>query len=97
MIMHMFYKLACETSFPHLPGTVAGLIKLFADDTKVYSTVENNQKQLALQNQVIRSETSATLWEMFFNILKCHHLHIGNLEPEVKYEITRDWEVTVSC
>ena len=25
---------------------------------------------------------------MFFNILKCHHLHIGNLETDFKYEMT---------
>ena len=71
-----------------LPGAVAGLIKLFADDAKVYSTVESNQKELALQNQVTRSETRAALWQMFFNILKCHNLHIGNLETDFKYEMT---------
>ena len=71
-----------------LPGAVAGLIKLFADDAKVYSAVESNQKELALQNQVTRSETWTALWQMFFNILKCHHLHIGNLETDFKYEIT---------
>ena len=35
-----------------LPGDVAGLIKLFEADAKVYSTVETNQKEPALQNQV---------------------------------------------
>ena len=75
-------------SYIDLPGAVAGLIKLFADDAKVYSTAESNQKELALQNQVTRSETWAALWQMFFNILKCHHLHIGNLEADFKYEMT---------
>ena len=71
-----------------LPGAVAGLIKLFADDTKAYSTVESNQKELALQSHVTRSETWAAVWQMFFNILECHHLHIGNLETDFKYEMT---------
>ena len=52
-----------------LPGVVAGLIKLFSDAAKAYSTVESNQKELALQNQVARSETWAALWQMLFNIL----------------------------
>ena len=64
------------------------LKKLFADDAKLYSTVENNEKELALQNQVTRSENWAAIWRMFFNILKCHHLHIGNLDTEFKYEMT---------
>ena len=25
---------------------------------------------------------------MFINILKCHHLHIGNLDTEFRYEMT---------
>ena len=44
-----------------LPCVVAGLIKLFADDAKVYSTVESNQKELAFQNQVTRSEAWTAL------------------------------------
>ena len=56
-----------------LPGAVAGLMKLFADDAKLYLTVENNQKVLALQNRVTGAETWAEDWQMFFNILKCHH------------------------
>ena len=73
----------------HLPGAMSCLIKLFADDAKLYSTVENDEKELALQNQVTRSENWAAIWKMFFNILKCHHLHIGiNLDTEFKYEMT---------
>ena len=71
-----------------LPGVVANLIKLFVDDAKVYSIVESNQKELALQNQVTRSEAWTALWQMIFNIIKCHHLHIGNLETDFKYEMT---------
>ena len=56
-----------------LPGAVAGLMKLFANDAKLYSTVENNQKVLALQTRVTGAETWAEDWQMFFSILKCHH------------------------
>ena len=63
-------------------------MKLFADDAKLYSTVENNKKVLTLQNGVTRARTWAEDWQMFFNILKCHHLHIGNLDTEFRYEMT---------
>ena len=30
-----------------------------------------------LQSCINRAVTWADIWEMFFNLLKCHHLHVG--------------------
>jgi hypothetical protein len=35
-----------------LPDTVSGLAKIFANDSKIYSSVENEQQQQVLQNDL---------------------------------------------
>ena len=67
-----------------LSDEVAGLMQLFAVNTKLHSNVENNQKVLALQNKLTRMETWAQDWQMLYNTLKCHQLHnfiLENMKP----------------
>ena len=40
-----------------LPDTLSGLVKIFADDSKIYSSVENEQQQQVLQNDLDRLVT----------------------------------------
>ena len=51
------------------------LIKLFADDTKLYSVVTSNADNRA-QFSLNRAVDWAKVCKMIFNIIKCHHLHI---------------------
>ena len=34
-----------------------------------------------LQEDITKSENWAEIWEMLFNLMKCHHMHIGQEEP----------------
>ena len=58
------------------PDIINVLIKLFADDAKLYSIVtsdNDNRDQFSLN----RAVDWANVWRVIFNIIKCHHLHIG--------------------
>ena len=52
-------------------------IKLFADDSKLYRIVSKIEHIEILQSCLYKAVTWADIWEMFFNLIKCHHLHIG--------------------
>ena len=64
-----------------LPGAVTGLMKLFADDAKLYSRVENNQKVLALQNR-------ATGWGLV-NVL--HYSEMSSLTRRQSWHRIQMW------
>lgn len=68
------------------------LIKLFADDAKLYSVIENQQKVVLLQRNITNAEGWADVWRMFFHNKKCHHMHIGNQDTAAKYEMTQGEE-----
>ena len=60
-----------------LPDVIQCFIKLFADDSKLYRRVSKIEHVEILQSCLNRAVTWAKIWEMSFNLIKCHHLHIG--------------------
>ena len=60
-----------------LPDVIEVLIKLFADDAKIYAMVSNHADNDKVQHSLNRAVNWADIWKMFFNIIKCHHLHVG--------------------
>ena len=65
------------------------LIKLFADDAKLYSLVTSNADNRA-QFSLNRAVDWSKVWKMIFNIIKCHHLHIGKKFTETIYTMESD-------
>ena len=53
------------------------MIKLFADDTKVYATVNNTDERDSLQSDIDRLMNWSDTWLLKFNKLKCKHTHLG--------------------
>jgi hypothetical protein len=48
-----------------LPDTVSGLAKIFANDSKIYSSVENEQQQQALQNDLHVDRLHVCDWYLY--------------------------------
>ena len=65
------------------------LIKLFADDAKLYSVVTSNVDNRA-QFSLNRAVDWSKVWKLIFNIIKCHHLHIGKKFSETTYTMESD-------
>ena len=64
-----------------LPKVIKCLIKLFADDAKLYQIIKSNQDSVDLQVDVGRSKEWAIIWKMLFNTKECKHLHICPSNP----------------
>ena len=69
-----------------LPDVINVLIKLFADDAKLYSVVSSNADN-RVQFSFNRAVDRAGIRRMIFNKFKCHHLHIGKNLTDTKYTI----------
>ena len=53
-----------------LPDTIAAIIKLFADDAKVYRSISTVENMNEVQNSVNQSKFWADIWKMLFNLKK---------------------------
>ena len=69
------------------------LIKLFADDAKIYAVVSNQIVETRVQNSLNCAANWANIWRMLFNIIKCHHLHISKHDRGIKYTHNQEIEL----
>jgi hypothetical protein len=59
--------------------------KLFADDCKLYSTINTDLDNLALQSALDRLQQWSCDWQLTINVSKCHTLHLGRKNNHNKY------------
>ena len=71
-----------------MPEAVQGMIKIFADDTKIYSEVDNIDMQNKLQNDLESLQEWANTWQMRFNASKCKCLHLGGTNKKFSYTMS---------
>ena len=65
-----------------LPDALENMIKLFAYDTKVFATVNNEEDKNSLQGDIDKLMNWLDTWLLKFNKSKCKHMHLG---PETDY------------
>ena len=70
-----------------LPETVQGNIKMFADDTKLYSTVSTPGDGISLQADLDCLVHWSDIWQLPFNESKCKVLHLGRTNPHYQYSM----------
>ena len=68
-----------------LPSGIGCSLKMFADDTKVYSKMSSALDQQALQDDINRLAAWSDCWQMPFNEGKCKVLHIGTRNEGLNY------------
>ena len=69
-------------------------IKVFADDTKAYNGIKNQEDVKNLQNVIDEMFLWTQKWLLKFNKNKCKILHIGKKNPKNKYFIGTDDDKT---
>ena len=70
-----------------LPDVVNSIVKLFADDTKIYANVNTIENQERLQEDINNLMEWSNSWQLKFNKSKCKHLHLGrNTDTTYKIE-----------
>ncbi len=60
-----------------LPERIQSQVRLFADDTAVYLTIDSNKDGQTLQNDLDTLQLWENKWDMHFNPSKCLVLHIS--------------------
>ena len=67
-----------------LPDEVHSRVRLFADDTALYFTMENEDDSSALQTDLDILSAWETRWDMEFNSSKCQVVHVTGSRKTVK-------------
>ena len=67
-----------------LPDNVSSACKIFADDTKLYSTTDNHAN---LQIDINHLTEWSEKWQLLFNASKCKVVHYGHNNPKTVYNI----------
>ena len=71
-----------------LPDFVRSNIKMFADDAKVYRSIQDLQDTMTLQQDVAAFEQWSSNWLLRFNETKCKIMHCGIANPHAEYVMT---------
>jgi ribonuclease P/MRP protein subunit RPP40 len=53
-------------------------LKLYADDLKLYATVDSQLEYEALQDKLKLLENWSDMWQLKFSVSKCKHLRVGH-------------------
>jgi hypothetical protein len=72
-----------------LPDVIENMVKLFANDTKVYATVSNTDERDSLQSDIDRLMNWSDTWLLKFSKSKCKHTHLGS-ETGTSYSMLDD-------
>ena len=70
-----------------MPNTVDSLIKIFADDTKIYEGLPATNQSPTLQKDIEKLHSWTLDWQIKFNSDKCKVLHLGKNNPDISYNM----------
>ena len=73
-----------------LPEVCTVLTKIYADDTKAYTTIQEDRDRARLQETIDNMYEWTQNWQLNFNETKCKILHIGENNPNYQYFIGKE-------
>ncbi|KAK3086450.1 hypothetical protein FSP39_018586 [Pinctada imbricata] len=76
-----------------LPENVTSQVRLFADDTVVYLTIQSDYDAQVLQHNLRKLEAWEALWDMNFNPSKCQVIHVSTSRYPIKSVYTLHGQV----
>ena len=79
-----------------LPENVQSQVRLFADDTAVYLTVQDPNDSKRLQSDLNVLQEWEKKWDMEFNPSKCQVLHITRSRNPIRYKYTMHRQILES-
>ena len=69
----------------NFPLSLKNSALLFADDTKIYTTINRHNPQFTLQEDIDKCVQWSMDWQLPFNVSKCKVLHLGQFNPNHSY------------
>ena len=79
-----------------LPDEVRSWVRLYADDTALYFTMESEDDSSALQTDLDILSAWETRWDMEFNSSKCQVVHVTDSRQTVKTDYVLHGQVLES-
>ena len=70
-----------------LPEVVQSTVKIFADDTKIYSAIETSTDCDKIQSDLDNLANWSEEWLLKFNVNKCKSMHIGRHNSKHEYHM----------
>ena len=70
-----------------MPEVVDSMCQLFADDAKVFRSVDTKEEIRRLQVDIDKLHAWSEKWQLLFNVKKCKCLHIGHNNTCHKYKM----------
>ena len=90
-----------------IPEVVHCTLKMFADDTKLYSSVTTPSDVSRLQSDLESLANWSATWQLPFNEAMCRVLHLGRINPGAQYVLSdtelcdvqaeRDLGILIDC
>ena len=79
-----------------LPESLSCYCKIFADDTKIYNKATNGD---LIQEDLKSLQRWSDTWNLYFNVAKCHVMHIGarNTQREYSMKLGKDVQKISVC
>ena len=68
-----------------LPDTVRNLVKIFADDTKLFAVANDDDNCASIQTDLNSLSKWSDTWQLRFNAAKCKRMHIGQNNQHHQY------------
>jgi len=70
-----------------IPEVVHPSIQMFADDTKIFRTMNNPEQAQLLQDDLDAPEEGSNLWHLRFNAEKFKVMHLGSRNKRIEYHM----------
>ena len=70
-----------------MPETVQSMIRMFADDTKVFAQCDSTEECHQLQSDLDTLQDWADTWQLRFNATKCKAMHLGRNNLQFSYHM----------
>ena len=61
-----------------IASNIQSPVQIFADDTKIYRSIQSNSDELTLQQDLQQVEQWSKVWKLSFNTTKCQVLRMGS-------------------
>jgi len=78
-----------------MPDVVNCVVRIFADDTKAYTSVDTESKRKLLQESIDMLVQWTDKWLLRFNSSKCKVIHLGKHNPNYDYFMKDDTTVNL--
>ena len=65
-----------------MPTSLKSSCYIFADDTKIFNDAH---KKETIQEDIYKLQQWSETWDLFFNVSKCHVMHMGSSNPHHDY------------